>query len=719
MSQYFDPSRCSYITPGFPTDHLLKDPTVPPALDPINDCLSLDPPILPPEAPCPDIQGGPGTFRFFLANEGVSRAEVVVTPAEDGCAFNVIPEIEAPCPSFTTSASAYLLPVGMPPEVTFTNEVNSIGPGDPCSFNLGLQIGIPLQACPTISGTGIVNLIAPGETGTITVEAVSTDSDSIDGCNIAFVVTANIPCTNVQFTEGEVTITDNGDDPPSGSITITNLSVEPCAPNFQIDLDLNIPVLPPVVQPTITDLCIDEDGNIQAAEVTYYSWPSGAIDTVLWRTQFGYCDENPCYYTPLQLGLHNTGVDSNNDAILSTSCEDDNYWTQGIGGAPVSVMADAAYPSQWMDAGRKSKWVAFSCAGIEPSGTIQTFATEATIPATVDISEPIALEFWLVMDNWVREIRVNGDVVPVEGLTDVYPGENKCDLTGPMCKFVIISEMVHGVNTIEFDVDSSDIPGGLDSWLGLKLEWIGIGACGTITTTLPPPTTTTTLPPTTTTTSTTTTTTTTVAPTTTTTLPPTTTTTTTTTTTVAPTTTTTTTGDPPPTTPPPTTTTTTTTTSEPTTTTTTTTVDPDLTCCELLDDEADCPDLHIEASVSCIGSRSCTLVNSGCSQFGTSWSGGSGDSYSCFALDCGGVGFIVRVGDPGIEASLVCDGEGFILNLFLAAENHRAECIGIPLTVVSCDPLHLVGEHTACDGVVCGGTASCSGQTITIDITEA
>lgn len=546
MSQYFDPAKCNYVTTGFPTGHLLTDPTVPDPLEAIQDCSTLEPPPLPPDAPCPDIQGGNGTFRFFLANTDTPSAEVHVDKDEDGCAFNIFPEIKAPCPSFTTSASAYLVPAGSPPEVTFSTEAHSAGPGDPCSFDLNLQIGIPLQACPTISGTGDVNLIPPGEDGSITVEAVATDSISIDGCNISFVVTANIPCTDVQFTDGIVTVGDSGDDPASGTITVTNLSEEPCAPNFRIDLDLLIPTIPPLVQPTITDLCINSDGEIQAAEVTYYSWPSGTIDTVLWRSQFGYCDENPCYYEPLEFGLHNTACDNSNNALTTTACVDDSHWTIGIGGAAAKAMAHAAYPSPpWMAPGRKSKWIAATCAGIEDSGVTQTFATTAVIPVTVDVSSPIALEFWLVMDNWVTEVRVNGVVIPIPGLTDAYPDANRCDLTGPMCKFVIVATMAHGTNTIEFDVNSTDFIGGFQpTWLALKLEWTGIGACGDITTTTS----------TTTTSTTTSTTSTTPAPTTTSTTPP--------PTTLPPTTTPAPTTTPEPTTlPPPTTTTTTTTTS--------------------------------------------------------------------------------------------------------------------------------------------------------------
>jgi hypothetical protein len=485
----FDPSRCNLTVNPFPTDHLLIDPTVPDPLGPIQDCVSFDLPVLFPEALCPQIVSTLSTVHFtpFGFDPGSSRVDVA--KASDECFFNFELDLNPPCLEIVASGRINYVPFSQGVDARLTADTrgaipDSISLRDACSVSLFLEIDIPAQPCPSIyPSTAILTMLPPGEEPSLDVlvtKVYENGSDSINNTDCAFAVELDLktPCTLVTVEGSDVTFSDVGG-PAGGSIRMATLSAIPCELDFRLLLDLKDIIFEPITLPAITDLCIDPDGKVQSAEVSYYTWPTGEFQYSVWRTQFGYCDENACFSTPVDFGLFNTGCGEDNRA-LDDDCLDDPHWT--CEGDPAKSMKFDAYPAVWMRPGRRSRWIARTCSGIEPSSTIQTFATTLILPGTVTPGS-FAVEGVLDADNWVREIRVNGVAVPIPGLTDIFPGTNNYRLQGPLYRFLLKAHFLTGVNTIEFDVDSSDIPGGLDSWLGFRLEWTGVGICNSTSTT--------------------------------------------------------------------------------------------------------------------------------------------------------------------------------------------------------------------------------------------
>lgn len=474
----FDPSTCNYVVTPFPSEHLLTDPSVPDPLEAIKDCNRIDLPLLFPEAPCPTIFTLDSTVHFNTFGANFDN-RVSVNQATEECVYNFQLDLNPPCLTLEADGQFNYVPFsqGVDARLTFRtlgDILESVSLYDSCYLGLHLEIDIPAQSCPTIvSGTSDLTVLPPGEEPTLVVTATQTDENPDTSCAFSVDLDLQTPCTGINVTGSTVTFDSGSGAEPHGSIRVVTLSAVPCQFDFQVLLDLSSIVFDPIVAPAITDLCINAEGQVQSAEVTYYTWPSGEIAYSLWRSQFGFCDENRCFSSPFDFGLFNTGVNASNVA-LSDTCQNDPHWN--CDGAPAQSMAYAAYPTVWMRPGRRSRWIAKTCSGIEPSGTIQTFSTTFTIPGDVSASE-FAVEGVLNADNWVREVRVNGTAVPVIRLTDVYPGANNYELQGPMFRFMLKTGFITGTNLIEFDVDSSDFPGGDPSWLGFRVEWTGVGAC--------------------------------------------------------------------------------------------------------------------------------------------------------------------------------------------------------------------------------------------------
>lgn len=495
----FDPSNCNLVVTPFPSDHLLTDASVPDALTKINDCSVFDIPVLFPEGPCPTIISTESVVHFNRIGGYNLDERISVQQATEECLFHAQFDLNPPCLFVEASGQFNYVPFSAGVDARLThktvkNDDDSATIHDNCYLGLFLDIDIPSQSCPTIvSGTNDITVLPPGEAASLVVTVTQTDDSEDTSCAFRVDLDLQVPCTGVEISGSDVNFDSGGGAPPHGSIRVVTLSAIPCQFDFQVLLDLSSVVFDPLTAPAITDFCVNSSGQVQSAEVTYYTWPGGTIAYQVWRSQFGYCDENGCYSEPLDFGLYNTGCDGANHA-MSDTCQDDTHWK--CDGVAAKSMAFAAYPAVWLRPGRRSRWIAKTCSGIEDSGVTQTFSTTFTIPGTISAAD-FALEGILDADNWVTEIRVNGVAVPIHRLTDVFPGTNDYELRGPMYRFLLKSNFVIGANTVEFDVNSTDFIGpDLPSWLGFRVEWTGVGACNsmhtttTTTSTTPAPTTT-------------------------------------------------------------------------------------------------------------------------------------------------------------------------------------------------------------------------------------
>lgn len=482
----FDPSKCGITIAPFPPGHLLTDDRVPDPLGPIKDCNAFEIPVLFPEALCAEIGASSSQIHFNTTNRTDLPERLSVAQASEGCIFNATFDLNPPCLEIEADGKFNYVPFSQGVDarltsVTKRSPTDSASLRDYCYLGIDLEIDIPAQPCPSIlPGSKSITRLPPGEPSSlvVTVTKVFEDSDSIHNTSCAFVVDLNlqVPCTGVEIEGSEVSFHSGSGGVPGGLARIVTLSAIPCEFDFRVLLDLDGVAFDPLVAPTITDLCITPEGKLKSAEVTYYIWPTGKISTKLWRSQFGYCDENGCFSVPLDYGLFNTGCDSNNHA-LNDVCQNDPHWQ--CDGSAAKVVKFDAYPTLWMRPGRRSRWIAKTCPAIEASGVTQTFSTTCTLPSMIP-AEGFALEGVLDLDNWAMEIRVNGTPVTIHKLTDTFPGDNEFSLRGPMYRFLLKGPFTTGVNLIEFDVNSTDfIGGGQPTWLGFRLEWTGVGICNT------------------------------------------------------------------------------------------------------------------------------------------------------------------------------------------------------------------------------------------------
>jgi hypothetical protein len=485
----FDATQCGYVVEPFPDGHLLTDPEIPEQLELIRDCSSVELPTLFPEPLCVVISTSTSDIRFENPTAPTNKfgiARIAVAKASEECNFNLILDLNPPCISVGGGGQVNYVPFSEGPsaELLVTDVFNGISASlwDRCEAGLFLNLNLPTQPCPQLEiGTVDFAVLPPDETPVFAVtvtKVYENDSDSINNTGCIFNADFNleVPCTGVDVEGSGINFPSGGSSTPRGSLRVATISAVPCNLQFQILLDLENIYFAPTLNPAIVDLCVDEDGKVKSVQVAYYEWPGGDVVHRIWRSQLGYCDENPCFSVPLDYGLHNTGADSNNQA-LSDSCLNDSHWT--VASSPAKSMAVAQYPALWMRPGRRSRWIAETCDGLKNEDEIVTFKTTFNLPSEVTPGN-YAIEGILVCDNWVTDVRVNGVSVDIPGLTDAYPGLNDFELRGPMYRFLLKANFISGLNQIEFEVTNGG-PGV--SWVGIRIEWTGVGICGVATTT--------------------------------------------------------------------------------------------------------------------------------------------------------------------------------------------------------------------------------------------
>ena len=206
--------------------------------------IDLPPPV------CPEIKAT-GVIQYT----GISAPSMVVTveptPPEtpvDPCKFDIDVSIDIPaprpCPEITTTGVIGYTAVNAPTMAFIMIPTPPANAQDPCRFDFGLEIGLPLERpCPELTATGAIRYTSGRDEPSMVLTVTPTPPTSPTGpCKIDLNVDIDIPyprsCPDITGVINVARATG-----PTGTITVTPTEPEdaqdPC--KFKIDVDIGVP----------------------------------------------------------------------------------------------------------------------------------------------------------------------------------------------------------------------------------------------------------------------------------------------------------------------------------------------------------------------------------------------------------------------------------------------------------------------------------------------
>ena len=196
------------------------------------------------------------TSDYEILDRAPAGELVVTKTGGDPCAFALdlalqLPIPEPVCPVFSAAGTVLLSDTYAAPSlaVEVTQQIISSASGDcavptPCVFDLTVDLKIPKQPCPTISGAISVHSAAD-YTGAVTITP-TTPQNPNQACKFALDFDIGIPVPPCPDITGTVNLKSTGT--PSAALKVTPSAPvvpgDPCAYAISLDLDIPTPCVP-------------------------------------------------------------------------------------------------------------------------------------------------------------------------------------------------------------------------------------------------------------------------------------------------------------------------------------------------------------------------------------------------------------------------------------------------------------------------------------------